>query len=92
MTKLNVELGENSYEILIGEKIFCEVAKFIAESNFTKKILIVTDSNVFKIYSEELRKIFTKCEVNFEVEVIPVCAKPKTCTPARLNHSLIENP
>ncbi len=71
MTKLNVELGENSYEILIGEKIFCEVANFLAESNFTKKILIVTDSNVFKIYAEELRKIFTKCEINFEVEVVP---------------------
>ena len=71
MEKVKVELGENSYEILIGENLMENVAKFTTSPQFTKKVLIVTDENIFNIYGETLRKIFTKYEVNFEIEIIP---------------------
>lgn len=71
MEKIEVKLGENSYDIFIGENLFEDAAKFANSSIFTKKILIVTDENIFKIYGENLRKIFSNYESNFEIEVIP---------------------
>lgn len=71
MEKVTVSLGENSYDIFIGENLFDEVANFITSSNFSKKVLIVTDENIFNIYGETLRKIFNNCEINFEIEIIP---------------------
>ncbi len=71
MEKIKVELGENSYDIFIGENLFEDAAKFAVSSNFSKKILIVTDENIFNIYGENLRKIFSKYESNFELEIIP---------------------
>lgn len=71
MEKIKVELGENSYDIFIGENLFEEVAKFIDASNFSKKVLIVTDENIFNLYGETLRKIFCRHESNFEIEIIP---------------------
>ena len=62
METVRVELGANSYEILIGEKIFAEVGKFISESDCTKKILIVTDTNVFPRFATDLTK-FLDAEV-----------------------------
>ena len=56
METVRVELGENSYKILIGEKIFSEVGKFISESDCTKKILLVTDENVFPHFATDLTK------------------------------------
>ena len=71
MEKIKVELGENSYEIFIGENLFEEVAKFATSPNFSKKILIVTDENIFNIHGETLRKIFSRYNSNFELEIIP---------------------
>ena len=56
METVKVELGENSYKILIGENIFAEVGKFISESDYTKKILLVTDTNVFPYFATNLTK------------------------------------
>lgn len=56
METVRVELGENSYKILIGENIFAEVGKFISGSDYTKKILLVTDTNVFPHFATNLTK------------------------------------
>ena len=68
--KVKVELGENSYNIHIGENILDDVAKFIAESNFTKKVLIITDSNVEKFCST-LTDALKSREIKFDVVTIP---------------------
>lgn len=78
MDKIKVELGENSYEIFIGKNLFEEAAKFANAPIFSKKILIVTDENIFKLYGETLRKIFCRYESNFEIEVIPPGETSKT--------------
>ncbi|MBR6013689.1 MAG: 3-dehydroquinate synthase [Selenomonadaceae bacterium] len=56
MQTVKVNLGENSYEIFIGEKIFGGVEKFISQSDFTKKILVVTDTKVLKNCAEDFTK------------------------------------
>ena len=70
MPKVKVELGANSYDIFIGTKILDGVGKFIAESKFTQKVLIVTDSNVEK-FLDSLTDSLKAYEINFEVAVIP---------------------
>ena len=78
MEKIKVELGENSYEIFIGENLFEEAAKFANAPQFSKKILIVTDENIFKAYGENLRRIFSRYESNFEIEIIQPGETSKT--------------
>ena len=64
MQVVNVNLGANSYNIYIGENLFADINNFIAESDFTKKILVITDSNVHKICAGDFIN-------NFDVAVIP---------------------
>lgn len=78
MTKVNVELGENSYEILIGAKVFGDAANFISAANFTNKILIVTDANVFENYVEDFAAALTEHGINFEIAAIPAGEISKT--------------
>lgn len=47
MEKVFVDLGTASYEIFIGEDILSNVDKFIAAEKFTRKVLLVTQKNVF---------------------------------------------
>lgn len=70
MTKVTVELGADSYDIFIGEIILDGVGKFIAESDFTNNVLIVTDDNV-KEHLYHLTEPLTAQNINFNVEVIP---------------------
>ncbi len=82
MEKVKVELKENSYEILIGENLLEDVAKFTTLPQFTKKVLIVTDENIFNIYGEKLRKIFSNYDTNFEMEIIPAGETSKSLAEA----------
>lgn len=68
--EVKVELGANSYEIHIGEKIFDDVAKFISESNFTKKVLIVTDSNI-ESFASTLTDELKSRGIDFDVMAVP---------------------
>lgn len=70
MTKVKVDLGIDTYEIFIDKNILSNVAKFISASNFTKKILIVTDSNVEK-FIDKLTAPMTDAKINFDVAIIP---------------------
>lgn len=78
MQTVNVNLGENSYKILIGEKIFGETDKFISQSDFTK-ILIVTDKNVLKNCAENFTKNLHR---NFEIIAIEAGETSKSLSEA----------
>lgn len=81
MTEIKVELGEKSYKIFIGENIFAYCAKFIGESkNFTKKILVVTDENVFATCGEKFLTALDNFDV--AVEKIPAGENSKTLSQA----------
>ena len=55
MRKVRVDLGSNSYDICIGNELTGEITKFIRGAGFSKKAMLVTDSNVEKIFSGEIR-------------------------------------
>ena len=78
MESLSVNLGEKSYNIFIGEKIFDDCAKFISEKNFANKILVVTDENVFEFCGEKFFSSLKKFDLNFEIFKIPAGESSKT--------------
>lgn len=55
MEKLRVELGENSYDILFKSD-FNSLAESVKSVAKTNKILVVTDSNVEKLYADEVTR------------------------------------
>lgn len=56
MKKLLVELGEKSYDIVFSES-FDNLLENLKNINCPDKVLIVTDSNVDKLYANEVKKI-----------------------------------
>ena len=82
MENVKVELGENSYNIFIGENLFEDMAKFATAPNFSKKIMIVTDENIFNLYGGKIREIFSKYDANFEIEIIPAGEPSKSVASA----------
>jgi len=56
MEKLHINLEDKSYDIFIGRKLFSEVGKYISKVYKKKKIVVVTDTNVDKLYGDKLLK------------------------------------
>ena len=52
METLHVGLGKNSYDILIGENFFERFPEYIGEVYKGKKLFVITDSNVDRIYKK----------------------------------------
>ena len=52
--KLTVNLGENSYPIYIENGILAHTGEYISEVFKGKKIMIVSDDNVFPLYGEKV--------------------------------------
>lgn len=66
MDSLRVELGENSYDIVFSED-FCALADELAKINSPKKLLVVTDSNVEKLYGYEVTKYL--CDRGYDAKL-----------------------
>ena len=59
MERLTVNLGERSYDILIGQNILAEVTKHLPH----KKVFVVTDANVAKLHLDKLKAALNGFEV-----------------------------
>lgn len=59
MEKLFVDLGKKSYDILFSDS-FNGFAKAMSDINAPKKLLVVTDSNVEKLYADEVNDLLIK--------------------------------
>lgn len=68
MEKLFVDLGENSYDILFSDS-FSGLTDAMAEINAPKKVLIVTDSNVEKLYASEVADLLIKSGYDAAISV-----------------------
>jgi 3-dehydroquinate synthase len=59
MSKIHINLGQNSYDILIGSNISNEITKFLADKNYSK-IIIITDQNLAKCHLDNFEKEISK--------------------------------
>lgn len=66
-----VELGENSYNIYIGNGLEREIVDFCQKSKFSRHGLIITDSNVGPVYADWLQKLLTEGGIAADIYEIP---------------------
>lgn len=59
-SKVRVELGERSYDILIGADVFDKVSKLLTPIVKRRKCLIVSDGNVYALYADRAVDCLTK--------------------------------
>ena len=62
--KLTVNLGKNSYPIYIENNILDKAGSYISSCFSGKKIMIISDDNVFPLYGEKLKTSLGDYEVH----------------------------
>lgn len=82
MRKIKVELGKNSYDIIIGNELKNELKQFIINANFSKKAMLVTDSNIEKLFCNEVLSVLTNSGLDVKLVVIPAGETSKSLSEA----------
>lgn len=67
MRKVRVDLGAQSYDIVIGHDLAAEIEQFIRQADFSKKALLITDSNVGPLYGKKVLSILQKAGLTVEL-------------------------
>ena len=67
MKELHVSLKENSYDIIIGTNFTSEFSEYISEIHKGKKIFIITDSNIEKLYASKIPTFFEGYEYTLHI-------------------------
>jgi 3-dehydroquinate synthase len=69
--KVPVELGDRSYDILIGEGLIGRAGELIGPLLARPRALIVTDSNVAEVHLPVLERALAESEIAFDAFVLP---------------------
>lgn len=75
---LKVDLGERSYDILIGNGLLANAGEHLLKVLPAKKVFIVTDDNVAKHYLKPLQETLDKAGITTASYVIPHGEKSKS--------------
>lgn len=70
MKTIQVNLKENSYSICIQRNILSKIGEYLSENYRGKKIAIITDSNLEKLYGENLSKTLEDREFKTKTIVV----------------------
>ncbi|MBN2421852.1 3-dehydroquinate synthase [Candidatus Woesearchaeota archaeon] len=68
--KLKVKLmgkKDRSYELVLGEIFFDELAEYLGKSNLGNRVLIITDSNVKKLYGKKIQDALRKTGLKIDL-------------------------
>ncbi len=91
MKKVRLRLGNNSYDILIGQGLLTQTGAKLKEMGFSDKLVIVTDSTVKKLYGNTLKQNLISS--GFEVLLLEVAVgeeQKSLETAGRLYHELTD--
>lgn len=77
-SKITVELGDRSYDIIVGENLLAEAGEFIAPHLSQPETVIVTDANVEIHCLPALLKSLEKSAIKFRVISLPAGEKTKS--------------
>lgn len=76
--KLSVDLGERSYEILIGDNLVATAGSHIKQVLSGKKVIIVSDENVAPVWLERLLSSFSGIDVSVHTLILPASETTKS--------------
>ena len=82
MRQVRVELEKNSYDIYIGNDLSKNILKFVNDSKFSKKAMVVTDTNVEKIFLDKLISILHDTGLEIKSIIIPAGETSKSLSHA----------
>lgn len=79
---VRVELGPDSYDIVIGRNAWNNLPDFVAKRNYSRNALIVTDTNVGPLYGEKVKSLLAGAGIRAAVAAIPAGEASKSLTVA----------
>ena len=82
MRKVRVDLGEQSYDIVIGYDIASEIVNFVKGAGYSQKALLITDTNVGPLYGKQVQKLLAEAGLQADVFQIPAGESSKNLTVA----------
>ena len=71
MEKIRVELGERSYEIIIGSSILDKLGENLKAINLSPRVAIVSNPTVFSLYGERVSESVRKSGFNVVTVTVP---------------------
>ncbi|MFH1287373.1 MAG: 3-dehydroquinate synthase [bacterium] len=71
MKKVNVNLGERSYEIIVGQDILKNLGEYINKKRIGKDAFLITNKPLNRIYGKEVKKALVKNKINVQNIVLP---------------------
>ena len=75
--KLRLELGNQSYEIQIGDGLLSSAGERIKPYLKQPRVVIITDQNVAKFYLKVLKNSLASADISFDEVVIPAGEQTK---------------
>lgn len=78
MREVRVELGEKSYSIYIGYGLDERLRSFVQTSSFSKKAMVITDTNVGPLYGEKVKKILYEAGLEATLVTVPAGESSKS--------------
>lgn len=70
MRTVNVNLGDKSYDIIIGHDLKKQIVDFIQGQKFSRKALLITDTNIAPLYGEKVQAILNEAGLDTKLAVI----------------------
>ncbi|WP_374372264.1 3-dehydroquinate synthase [Dongia sp.] len=69
--RVHVELGNRSYDILIGHNLINTAAQYVAPLLGRRHVVIVTDANVAKLHLEALEQALKRADIGVDSIILP---------------------
>ncbi len=89
MRKIKVELGSNSYEVCVGSGLLAQTGRWLKESGFSGKLVVITDPTVNRLYGDALNQSLNKEGFSIVTLLVPEGEEQKSLeTAGRLYHEL----
>ncbi len=82
MQRVDVELGERSYSLVIGSGIVDEIRAFVRQAEYSPHGMIVTDTNIAPLCAGQIAALLADAGVQAEIATIPAGESSKSLTQA----------
>ncbi|MBE6084067.1 MAG: 3-dehydroquinate synthase [Selenomonas ruminantium] len=82
MRKVRVDLGEKSYDIVIGYGIEQEIKDFVGSAGYSAKALLITDTHVGPLYGKKVQELLSEAGLTVTMVQIPAGESSKNLTVA----------
>jgi 3-dehydroquinate synthase len=76
--RVRVDLGERSYDILIGKGLLSQAPEYLRPLKLGKRGVIITDAKVESLYANSLREALAKGGITVEVLSVPAGEESKS--------------